>query len=368
LSHRSAARLKLSEKVRTPRRPYREIADRYNGKFVLHAIRATDNREKRGPWARPIMNFQQLRTVCETARRGFSLTKVAAALHTSQPGVSRQIRELEEELDIEIFERAGKRLTGLTAPGGAILPIIERILLDAQNLRRAAQDFAGRSVGHLTIAATHAQARYALPAAVLDFRTLYPQVTLNLHQGSPRQVAQMLIDGEAEIGIATEALAQYNQLIALPCYRWTHCAIAPVGHELLDGAPLDLARLARYPIVTYDTGYTGRARIDEAFAREGLKPQIVISAMDADVIKTYVELGLGIGIVSTLAYDEIRDRGLRALDAGHLFEVNLTRLAVRRGALLRTYVLSFIEIFAPSLTPGVVRQALASEAEVRVEV
>ncbi len=307
------------------------------------------------------MNFQQLRTVSETVHRGFSLTKVAAALHTSQPGISRQIRELEDELNIEIFERAGKRLTRLTEPGATVLPIIERILLDIQNLRRAAQDFTARDLGHLAIAATHAQARYALPAAVLDFRALYPQVTLNLHQGSPRQVAQMLLEGEADIGIATEALSQYSELITLPCYRWTHCVIAPVGHDLLDGAPLELVRLARYPILTYDTGFTGRARIDAAFARAGLKPQIVISAMDADVIKTYVELGLGVGIVSTLAYDEVRDRGLRALDAGHLFEVNLTRLAIRRGTLLRKYVLSFIETFAPSLTASVVKDALASD-------
>ena len=314
------------------------------------------------------MNFQQLRTVCETARQGFSLTKVAAALHTSQPGISRQIRELEDELNIEIFERSGKRLTRLTQPGAAVLPIIERILRDVQNLRHAAQDFAGRDVGQMTIAATHAQARYALPAAVHDFRALYPQVTLNLHQGSPRQVAQMLIDGEADIGIATEALAQYGQLITLPCYRWTHCVIAPLGHELLDGAPLTLERLARHPIVTYDAGYTGRARIDEAFALVGQKPQIVISAMDADVIKTYVELGLGVGIVSSLAYDELRDRGLRALDAGHLFEGSLTRLAIRRGTLLRAYVLSFIETFAPSLTPSVVRQALTSDSPTQAEV
>jgi len=307
------------------------------------------------------MNLQQLRTVSETVRRGFSLTKVAASLHTSQPGISRQIRELEDELDIEIFERVGKRLTKLTQPGAAVLPIIERILLDIQNLRRAAQDFTGRDLGHLTIAATHAQARYALPAAVLDFRALYPQVALNLHQGSPRQVAQMLIEGEADIGIATEALSQYSELITLPCYRWTHCVIAPVGHELLDGAPLELERLARYPILTYDAGFTGRIRIDAAFARAGLKPQIVISAMDADVIKTYVELGLGVGIISMLAYDEVRDRGLRAIDAGHLFDVNLTRLAIRRGTLLRNYVLSFIETFAPSLTPSVVKDALASD-------
>ncbi|HYA65897.1 MAG TPA: CysB family HTH-type transcriptional regulator [Burkholderiaceae bacterium] len=312
------------------------------------------------------MNLQQLRTVSETVRRGFSLTKVAASLHTSQPGISRQIRELEDELNIEIFERTGKRLTKLTQPGAAVLPIIERILLDIQNLRRAAQDFTGRDLGHLTIAATHAQARYALPAAVLDFRALYPQVALNLHQGSPRQVAQMLIEGEADVGIATEALSQYSELITLPCYRWTHCVIAPVGHDLLDGAPLALEQLARYPILTYDAGFTGRGRIDAAFARAGLKPQIVISAMDADVIKTYVELGLGVGIISMLAYDEVRDRGLRAIDAGHLFDVNLTRLAIRRGTLLRNYVLSFIETFAPSLTPSVVKDAMASDVALQI--
>jgi LysR family cys regulon transcriptional activator len=312
------------------------------------------------------MNFQQLRSIREAARRGFNLTEVAAALHTSQPAVSRQIRELEEELSIEIFERAGKRLTCLTEPGAAALPIIERILLDAENLRRIVQDFSGQDVGSLTIAATHTQARYALPSAVLDFRNLYPRVSLTLHQGSPRQVAQMLIEGEADIGIATEALSQYSQLITLPCYRWTHCVVAPAGHELLDGAPLTLERLARYPIVTYDAGFTGRARIDEAFARQGLHPHFVISAMDADVIKTYVELGLGVGIIAMLAFDEERDRSLRALDAGNLFEVNLTRLAIRRGAMLRAYALAFIETFVPTLTPSVVKSALNGESAAEV--
>lgn len=305
------------------------------------------------------MNFQQLRSVVETTRRGFSLTEVAAVLHTSQPAVSRQIRDLEDELGVELFDRAGKRLTRLTQPGETILPIIERILRDAQNLRSAAQDFAGRETGHLTLAATHTQARYALPAAVHDFRLRHPRVAINLRQGSPRQIAQMLIEGEADLGVATEALNQYEQLVTLPCYRWTHCVVVPLGHELLDGAPLTLERIARHPVVTYEPGFTGRAHIDEAFARAGLAPEIVISAMDADVIKTYVELGLGIGIIAMLAYDEERDRGLRALDAGHLFDINITRLAIRRGTLLRGYVLSFIEAFAPSLTPEVVQAALS---------
>jgi LysR family cys regulon transcriptional activator len=307
------------------------------------------------------MNFQQLRSVREAARRGYNLTEVAAALHTSQPGVSRQIRELEDELGIELFVRAGKRLTGLTAPGTQVLPIIERMLRDAENLRHAARDFAQHDVGPLSIAATHSQARYALPAAVRDFRALYPQVTLNLHQGSPKHVAQMLMDGEADIGIATEALAEYEQLITLPCYRWTHSVVVPPEHQLLDGHPLTLQRLARFPLITYDTGYTGRTHIDDAFGREGIEPRIVLTAMDADVIKTYVELGMGVGIVASMAYDEDRDRNLRALDAGHLFAVNMTRLGFRRGAFLRAYVFAFIETFAPPLNRKVVEQAMTAE-------
>lgn len=313
------------------------------------------------------MNFQQLRSIREAVRRGFNLTEVAAALATSQPGVSRQIRELEDELGIELFVRAGKRLTGLTAPGEVVLPIIERMLLDAENLQRAGAEFAAQTHGRLSIAATHSQARYALPAAVRDFRDHYPQVTLNLHQGAPRQIAEMLLRGEADVGIATEALAQYGDLVALPCYRWTHSAIVPPEHELLDGAPLTLARLAKFPIITYDAGFTGRTHIDEAFAAAGLVPQVVLTAMDADVIKTYVELGLGVGIVASIAFDDERDRNLRALDARHLFAVNLTRLAVRRGSWLRGYVYAFIESFAPTLTRPVVDEALATAPGTRFD-
>ncbi len=309
------------------------------------------------------MNFQQLRSVREAVRHGFNLTGVAQTLHTSQPGVSRQIRELEDELGVEIFVRAGKRLTGLTPPGAALLPIVERLLHDADNLRHAGADYADRNHGPLAIAATHSQARYALPPAVRDFRATHPDVQLQLHQGSPKQVAQMLLDGEADIGIATEALAHYEGLVALPCYRWTHAVVVPPGHALLDGGPLTLARLAEHPLITYDAGYTGRAHIDEAFAREGLKPAVVLTAMDADVIKTYVELGMGVGIVASIAFDAERDRTLRALDAGHLFEVNVTRLALRRGSYLRSYVYAFIEAFAAPLTREVVARALAAPAD-----
>ncbi|MCW5666794.1 MAG: CysB family HTH-type transcriptional regulator [Piscinibacter sp.] len=308
------------------------------------------------------MNFQQLRAVREAARSGFNLTEVAGVLNTSQPGISRQIRELEDELGVEIFVRAGKRLTGLTPPGETVLAIVERLLLDADNLKRVGADFTAQDAGPLSIAATHSQARYALPAVVKDFRALYPQVTLTLHQGSPKQIAAMLISGEADVGIATEWLATMPQLLAMPCYRWTHSIVVPPGHPLLAvEGPVTLAHLAQHPIITYEAGYTGRTHIDEAFARAGLAPDIVLSAMDADVIKTYVELGMGVGIVASIAFDPERDRTLRAIDARHLFEVNLTRLAVRRGAWLRGYVYAFIEAFAPTLTRAVVQRALAGE-------
>jgi LysR family cys regulon transcriptional activator len=306
------------------------------------------------------VNFQQLRSVRETVRQGFNLTGVAAALHTSQPGVSRQIRELEDELGIELFHRAGKRLTGLTPPGQAVLPIVERLLLEADNLKRAGEDFASTGRGTLTIAATHSQARYALPPAVRDFSAAHPEVVLHLHQGSPKQVAEMLLSGEADIGVATEALAQYDSLVALPSYRWTHAVVVPRGHVLAqERDTLTLERLAQFPIITYEPGYTGRTHIDEAFARRGLPLNLVLSAMDADVIKTYVELGMGVGIIASMAFDEARDVALHAIDARHLFASNMTRVAVRRGAFLRGYAYEFIRSFAPPLTRTLVDQALA---------
>ncbi|MFZ4479186.1 MAG: CysB family HTH-type transcriptional regulator [Rhodoferax sp.] len=305
------------------------------------------------------MNFQQLRSVRVTVQSGFNLTEVATILCTSQPGVSRQIRELEEELGVDIFVRAGKRLTGLTPPGAALLPIVERMLLDAENLKRAGEDFASRTDGRLTVAATHSQARYALPHVVRDFRDLFPQVSLHLHQGSPKQVAEMLLSGEADIGVATEALALYPQLVTLPCYRWTHSIVVPPGHPLLAHSDaVTLAQLAQYPIITYNLGYTGRSHIDDAFARAALQPNIVLTAMDADVIKTYVELGMGVGIIASIALDAERDAHLRMLDARHLFEINLTRLAIRRGTWLRGYAYRFIETFAPTLTRAVVESAV----------
>ncbi len=311
------------------------------------------------------MNFQQLRSVREAVRQGFNLTVVAEVLHTSQPGVSRQIRELEDELGIQLFERAGKRLTGLTPPGVTVLPIVERLLQEADNLKRAGGEFAAQGRGRLTIAATHSQARYALPLAVRDFSAAHPQVELHLHQGTPQQVAELLLVGTADIGVATEALASYPGLLALPCYQWTHCVVVPAGHPLAQaaaqGQALTLPRLAQFPIITYEPGYTGRRHIDDAFQRQGLVPNVVLSAMDADVIKTYVELGMGVGIIAAIAFDETRDAPLQALDARHLFASNMTRLAIRRGAFLRGYVYEFISTFASPLTRAVVDGALAAE-------
>jgi LysR family cys regulon transcriptional activator len=307
------------------------------------------------------MNFQQLRSIREAARQGFNLTEVARVLNTSQPGISRQIRELEDELGVDLFVRAGKRLTGLTQMGELVLPTVENMLRDADNLRRAGEEFAQQSMGTLSIATTHSQARYALPSAVHDFRRRFPGVRFNLHQGAPDQVADMLITGEADVGIATEALNGYAELVTLPCYRWTHSVIVPKGHPLQDAGPLTLDALAGYPIITYSKGYTGRLHIDDAFESAGLSFDLVITAMDADVIKTYVELGLGVGIVASIAFDSERDANLHGIDAGHLFAVNLTKLAIRRGRFLRNYVYDFIETFAAPLDRASVDRALRTE-------
>lgn len=238
-----------------------------------------------------------------------------------------------------------------------MLPIVERLLLECSNLKKAGAEYRAQQNGLLSIAATHSQARYALPPAVQEFRSQFPNVKLHLHQGSPKQVAEMLLSGEVDVAIATEALSDYPDLVALPCYRWTHAVIVPPGHALLD-MPLTLQSLTQFPLITYDTGFTGRTHIDQAFAQHPLAPNIVLTAMDADVIKTYVALGMGVGIVASIAFEAERDTALRALDAGALFGINLTKLAVRRGSYLRSYVYAFIESFAPMLNRTLVEKTL----------
>ena len=307
------------------------------------------------------MNFQQLRSIRETARRGYNLTEVANALFTSQPGVSRQIRELEDELGVVIFERNGKRLTGMTEPGKGILKIIDRLLVEAENLQQASLDYAGQNSGTLTIAATHTQARYALPKVVQSFRKDFPEVRIALQQSAPDHIAEWVLSGKADIGIATEGLSQFPDLVSFPCYRWSHLIVVPDGHPLLGHSPIRLEDLAAFPLITYDVGFTGRGHIDAAFAAAGVKADIVLTAMDSDVIKQYVSLGMGVGIVASMAFDHGRDKGLRAVEASHLFAPNVTRLAVRRGAYLREYAYRFISQFAPDVTHADVEKALSAD-------
>ena len=303
------------------------------------------------------MNFQQLRIIRETVRRNYNLTEVANALFTSQPGVSKHIKDLEDELGIELFVRKGKRLLGLTDPGKELAEIVERMLLDAGNIKRLAEQFSNRDQGQLTIATTHTQARYALPPVVAAFKRAYPKVHLILHQGSPSEIVSLLLDGTADVGIATEALESVPDIATFPYYSWHHAVVVPKGHPLESVRPLTLEAVAEHPIVTYHEGFTGRAGIDRSFANAGLSPDIVMSALDADVIKTYVELGLGAGILASVAYVPERDLTLSLLDSQHLFAANTTRIAVRRGHYLRGYAYRFIELCSPAVNETVVRAA-----------
>jgi LysR family cys regulon transcriptional activator len=251
---------------------------------------------------------------------------------------------------VEIFERNGKRLTGLTSPGKDILRIIDRLLLEAENLQQAGQEYSGVKRGTLTIATTHTQARYVLPKAVQSFRAAFPDVRIALQQSSPEHIAEWVLSGKADIGIATEGLSQFDDLVSFPCYQWHHAVVVPDGHPLLESERLTLAQLAEYPLITYDVGFTGRSHIDDAFREAGIATDIVLTAMDSDVIQQYVALGMGVGIVASMAIEQSRHAGLKPVEASHLFAPNVTRLAVRRAAYLRSYTVDFILQFAPTLT------------------
>lgn len=312
------------------------------------------------------MKLQQLRCLTEVARRSLNVSEAAEALHTSQPGVSKQVRALEAELGVQVFVRHGKRFVSVTEPGKVVIGIAERILSEAQNLRRAGEEYANDQLGTLTIAATHTQARYALPKAVAAFKRRYPKVELVLHQGNPTQICEQVIAGEADMGVATEMISLYPELVSLPVYQWNRCVVVPPKHPLLRGT-LTLERLAEHPIVTYDFAFANRSLVQKAFENRGLKPHVVLSAQDSDVIKTYVELGLGIGILAKMAFDPERDRNLRAIDASHLFESSTTRLGIKRGAYLRRYAYEFIELFAPQLPRAIVEPAVLGEEGSRYE-
>ena len=309
------------------------------------------------------MNFQQLRYVREAVRQGLNLTEAANVLYTSQPGISKQIKELEQELGVDIFVRRGKRLVDLTEPGRTVVQVIERLLAEAENLKQVGREFADKDSGALVIATTHTQARYALPSVVRAFRNEYPKVRLSLQQGSPTQIAEMVIAGEADLAIATEALDHYPQLLALPGYTWHHCVVVQQGHPLTKVKQLTIEQLAHYPLITYSPEFTGRSHIDQAFSARGLKMDVVLTAIDADVIKTYAELGLGVGIIAAMAYDPKRDAKLFAIDAGNLFRDNTTRVAIKRAAYLRRYTYAFIEMFAAHLTPEMVDRAREAKGE-----
>jgi LysR family cys regulon transcriptional activator len=309
------------------------------------------------------MNLHQFRFVREAVRQNFNLTEAAKALYTSQPGVSKAIIELEDELGVDIFTRHGKRVRSLTEPGRIILASVERILQEVESLKRVGKDFAAQDQGNLVIAATHTQARYSLPAAIAEFKKRFPKVHLSILQGSPTQVAEMVMHDQADIGIATEAIADYKELVALPCLQWHHVAVMLEGHPLLERKLLSLDDLAQFPLITYEAAFAGRMKINDAFQRRNLVPDVVLEAIDADVIKTYVELGLGVGIMADIAFNAERDRQLRAMPVGHLFGSNLTRIALKQGAYLRSYVYTLVELLSPMLTRKLIEQALKGEHE-----
>jgi LysR family cys regulon transcriptional activator len=312
------------------------------------------------------MKLQQLRYIWEVARHDLNVSATAQGLYTSQPGISKQIRLLEDELGVEIFTRSGKHLTRITPAGEAILRIAGEMLRKAESIRQVAQEFSDAKRGSLSIATTHTQARYALPPVIDGFMKAYPDVSLHMQQGTPMQIAQMAADGTVDFAIATEALDLFNDLVMMPCYKWNRCVVVPRNHPLAQVSRLTLADIAKHPVVTYVFGFTGRSKLDDAFREAGLTPKVVFTAADADVIKTYVRLGLGVGIIAHMAVDEA-DRDLVALDASHLFEPSTTRIGFRKGTFLRGFMYDFIQRFAPHLTRDRVDEAVQAHSRMELD-
>ena len=313
------------------------------------------------------MKLQQLRYVWEIANHDLNVSATAESLYTSQPGISKQVRMLEDELGIQIFARSGKRLTHVTAAGEVIVEMSRDILYEVENIRRVAEEYSNERRGSLSIATTHTQARYALPPVIAEFRAEYPEVALHMNQGAPEQIARLAENGEVEFAIATEGMEHFNNLIMMPCYRWTRAVVVPNGHPLSSKASISLQDVAEQPLVTYVFGFTGRSRLDEAFLAAGLKPNIVFTATDTDVIKTYVRMGLGIGIIATMAYDAEWDSDLTAIDASHLFRPSVTYIGCRKGTFMRRFMLDFVSLFASHLTEELVTDALTTTNRARRE-
>lgn len=313
------------------------------------------------------MKLQQLRYIWEVSRQGLSVSAAAQHLHTSQSGMSKQILALEDELGITIFLRNGKHLAGMTDAGKAIVKMAGEVLQQTDNIRRTAAEFSDQSSGSLVIATTHTQSRYVLPPVITAFIKKYPDVSLQLHQGTPHQIAEMAAKGAADFAIATEAMDKFSDLMMMPCYRWNRAVLVPHGHPLTALERLTLADVAAYPLVTYVVGFTGRSRLDDAFASQGLKPRVVFTAVDADVIKTYVRLGMGIGIIANMAFDISKDNDLVALDASALFDYSVTRIGFRRGTLLRAYMIDFMRMFAGHLSGPTVEQVIQCQSQADID-
>ena len=313
------------------------------------------------------MKLQQLRYAWEVARHDLNVSATAQALYTSQPGISKQIRMLEDELGVDIFARSGKHLTHVTPAGQAILRLAGEILQQVESIKRVAHEFRDETRGELSIATTHTQARYALPPVIRAFTERFPDVSLHMHQGTPMQISEMAANGTVDFAIATEALDLFSDLIMMPCYRWNRTVVVPQGHPLTKVKTLTLDTLAEHPLVTYTFGFTGRSKLDEAFRSRGLTPRVVFTAADADVIKTYVRLGMGVGIIAHMALDPEQDKGLVKLDASHLFEPSTTRIGFRKGTFLRGFMYEFMREFAPHLTRELVDSALACHSRDEVE-
>ena len=313
------------------------------------------------------MKLQQLRYIWEVAHHDLNVSATAQSLYTSQPGISKQIRLLEDELGVEIFSRSGKHLTTITPAGEDILKLAGDVLRQVAIIKSIAQEHSDPQKGSVSIATTHTQARYVLPAVIKQFMSKYPDVSLHMNQGTPVQISEMAAEGEVDFAIATEAMELFGNLVMMPCYRWNRSIVVPKDHPLAQQSTLTLEGLAEHPIVTYVFGFTGRSKLDDAFKSQQLTPRVVFTATDADVIKTYVRLGLGVGIIATMAYDAEQDGDLVELDASHLFEASTTRIGIRRGAFLRGYMYDFVELFAPHLTREVVDQSLKHQNKADIE-
>jgi len=313
------------------------------------------------------MKLQQLRYIWEVAHHDLNVSATAQSLYTSQPGISKQIRLLEDELGVEVFSRSGKHLTRITPAGEAILKTAGEILRKVEGIKQVAQEFSNERKGSLSIATTHTQARYALPKVIGEFIQQYPEVALHMHQGTPMQISEMAADGTVDFAIATEALELFSDLVMMPCYQWNRSIVVPANHPLAQNSNLTLEDVAKHPIVTYVFGFTGRSKLDEAFIDRGLAPKVVFTAADADVIKTYVRLGLGIGIIASMAYDPQLDSDLVRLDARHLFQPSTTKIGFRRGTFLRGFMFEFIELFASHLTRDVVEEAFNRQSRAELD-